>query len=231
MRLLNKDEKYQPLLKGALESIHSYWLPFGFLVYTCGFFIWNIYLSSFGFFEYNLIQIRYLSAGLAFSLPAIFIVGISRFLYRKNIRGNFRFVISGLSILGVIGWGLIFYNVFPWIPQYLGGGKPIPTMLIGNPDQIDFLSNFEIKIAENGGGKRSVQTLPVCLLYQNDKYVLFFNSLISTSTKEHFGFTYRLIALSRDEFLGFQTGVGDYPQVCGLSGITYNGIVQVPFLK
>src|SRR3989344_5529627 len=37
-----------------------------FIIYSTGFVIWNKYLSVFGFFEYNFIQLRYFSAGFIF---------------------------------------------------------------------------------------------------------------------------------------------------------------------
>ena len=39
---------------------------FVFLLYVIGFVAWNSYLLKFGFFEYNLLQTRFISAGLLF---------------------------------------------------------------------------------------------------------------------------------------------------------------------
>ena len=46
--------------------------PITLLAYAIGFIFWNFYLGEFGFFEYNLIQLRFLSAG------ALFVVILTR---------------------------------------------------------------------------------------------------------------------------------------------------------
>ena len=171
-----------------------------------------------GFFEYNLIQIRFLSAGLLLSLPIVLILAATYFPL-KTIAAKRKTIESIIgSITGIlIGfWVPFLFMFFPYIPQYLGGAKPIPVSFIGTPAQIKFLENFDVPSIENGE-KESVQTFPVCLIYQNDQYVLFFTanqeSIISQdSDADNYQFLIktRALLLSRSEYLGLQNMSGEY---------------------
>ena len=192
---------------------HFVWVVFG--IYASGFFVWNVYLSHFGFFEYNLIQIRFLSAGLLWWLPIILVilieVSISRIINstRKKLQELVGFFFGVLVGLWFISLPLF---LFPLIPQYFGGAEPIPTSIIGTPDQIGFLKNFDIPSADNAG-KASVQTFPICLIYQNDQYVLFLTTTLTGTSTDTLGninnvYKSRALSLAKSEYIGFQA-VGD----------------------
>ncbi len=169
---------------------HPTWAVF--IIYASGFFVWNIYLSTFGFFEYNLVQIRYLSAGIILWTPV--------FLFYFLVKNKKVFcILTIISIMAVI-------CLFPLIPQYIGGAKPIPTMILGAPDQITFLSNYDVRKTENAG-RDSVQTGAVCLIYQNDNYILFFNATDIGTTQQIVKI--RILSITRDKFSGFQQAVDE----------------------
>src|ERR1700690_2781378 len=164
----------------ALLIHHAPWAIF--VIYASGFCVWNLYLSRFGFFEYNLVQIRYLSAGLLLCVPILLALFTRTYFLNRIVRKWLIEFVKSSVIALVLVWLLVIFIFFNQIPQYFGGGAPIPTTIIGTPDQIAFLSNFGIRSAENGG-RASVQTYPVCLVYQNDNYALFFSATnISTTT-------------------------------------------------
>lgn len=199
-----------------------------FIIYAVGFSLWNSYLSRFGAFEYNLIQLRYLSAGILFCLTSIFVAGFIYLLYKHFYSKYQHFyskkystlIIIGVCLLCIIGWIVLFTRtIFPRIPQYLGGAKPIRTTIIGSPEQISYLNNFDIPSADNSNNL-SVQTFPVCLIYQNDDYFLFFNasniteSTQSSSTPQQvqLSFNSRAILLDRKNFQGLQAISNEYAE-------------------
>lgn len=47
-----------------IKDLATYISIFLLLVYSSGFIAWNYFLSQYGFFEYNLLQTRYISAGI-----------------------------------------------------------------------------------------------------------------------------------------------------------------------
>lgn len=214
---------------------HFIWIAF--IIYASGFLILNYYLSHFGFFEYNLIQTRFLSTGLFLWLPCALILIISIFLLEKipikyvTLRGIINF--GGGAFIGI--WFSLFPLLFPLVQQVFGGGKPVPASIIGTPEQIAFLANFDIPAADNATGKKSVQTLPVCVIYQNDQHILFFNTTIPATIDPKAGsqlnFNQRVISLRQDQFLGLQQSQGSYPNlVCGLSGSLYRSVIKIPLM-
>jgi hypothetical protein len=167
-----------------------------FSFYALGFLVWNIYLSFFGVFEYNFFQTRYLSSGIYFLIISFPVIIFIDFLCRKVKKAIFKnFIVSFVS-----GTFLIIYTfgIFPWIPQAFGGAKSIPASLIGSPDQIGYLEYFGIRSVENAEGAASVETMPVCVLYQNQDFILI--GLLSTSS--------RAIYLKKDQIRGFQVRGG-----------------------
>lgn len=176
------------------------------VVYAAGFVIWNYHLSQFGFFEYNLVQVRFISAGILFFLfPFLFFfAGI----YNKKIKEYS--CIQGSIMLLIVVWFWFVPTHFYEISQVVGGGKPIPTALIGTIDQMKYVENFNVELAPNSNGKDSVQTSihnPICLIYENDKYAIF---AIQTESVENVTETTatllvkgRVITLSKQNFLGF----------------------------
>ena len=171
-----------------------------FIFYGLGFIIWNQYLIPFGFFEYNLLQVRFLGAGSLFVL-VLFIVMVIVDVFIKL----FGFKISGfvfsliLFLLAVFLFYPFQYLIFARIPQWLGGARPIPTTILGSEQQISYLGALGVKVAANAEGKNSIQTGLVCLVYQNDRYILFQTINLSESVKV------RNVPLSRDQFIGFSS--------------------------
>lgn len=168
------------------------------IIYGTGFFLWNSYLLKFGFFEYNLIQLRYFSAGLLFWVPPLSLF----LLFRRHLSYPTNVIFIFLITLWFFGFQIL---TFPQTPQNWGGARPFAISLIGEPDQIGFLVNFGISSAENAD-KHSVQTDPVCFIYQNDDYALIFKatqrpSLDSTSTP----LAVRVLSLPRSAFSGFHS--------------------------
>ena len=206
-----------------------------FIFYVSGFLVWNAYLSQYGFFEYNLLQARYISAGLLFDIIVFFVFIIIIFLfdnfflffiffnkrvrkplvyYKLQSKKKIFFVTHPIITISIFSFflGLCFYLfpyfIFPNIPQYFGGSKAIPASLIGNSYQMAYLSNYGIGLENNSGDKDSVQTKPVCILYQNQEYILIGildwqenGNLISGSPR-------RIINLKKDQINGFQSKGG-----------------------
>ena len=73
----------------------------------------------------------------------------------------------------------------------------MPTTLIGSEQQIKYLSeNFSLKAFENGGDNLPVQTEPVCIMYQNNDYVIL--GYVTSPSQGH------IISIRRDQFLGYR---------------------------
>lgn len=189
---------FEEFYKTALK----FWPVSGLLlIQGTGFVFWNSYLLGFGFFEYNLIQTRFLSTGLFFWLPLLAAYFLTEFLLRLCKDCFHNRAATFWSFL--FCWLVIFVYLFPNVYQSFGGAAPFPTSLIGSPDQIRFLENLDINPVKNADGKGSIQTNPVCLIYQNDQYILFSNAKIPTQTNET-RVPFRVISISRDQVLGFQ---------------------------
>ena len=173
-------------------------------VYAIGFIVWNTYLLSFGFFEFNIVQLRFISSGLLFLLPLAILSCLS---FAVSGSRTVKFILTAVSILV---WLFLFIIViFPVVPQSFGGARPIPTTIIGTTEQIEYLLNFNITTADNGE-KLPVQTKPVCLIYQNQDYSLVFNAtniLYSDGLvgMRKYKFHSRVLTLPKDRFVGFQS--------------------------
>lgn len=189
--------------------------------YIMGFLVWNIYLALFGFFEYNFLQTRFLSAGIVASLvifPIIVLLYLIidfllRWLYRffkgikflVELKNSIQlFLVSSFFVICLLAYS---YWIFPIIPQFLGGARPVIASILGTPDQIAYLKNFNILSAPNAG-KMSVQTVPICVLYQNNDYVLIgvqYATGIEGSKSKYI----RDLLLKSEQTLGFQYGLGE----------------------
>lgn len=181
-----------------LNSGKEHYVIFTIVVYASGFFLWNKYLLTFGFFEYNFFQVRFISAGLLFWLPIIIFIFIFKGLYSFN---NIRGITNSIFVILIGFWFGFLYFGFSFIPQYFGGGKPVEAHIIGTPSQIRFLQNFNIKTVYTD--KISGQTEAVCILYENNEYI--FLSTLSMSSEEPIELSGRVISVSRDQFIGLQT--------------------------
>lgn len=162
-------------------------IPIGIaLCYVMGFIVWNLYLSLFGYFEYNFLQTRFLSGGAAAIMIIgtldVLIIGLMYFLFAKpfnflksKCRLFFKFenqlYLYFISVLVVSSFLFYAAFIFPLLPQYLGGARPVVASLLSDPEGIEYLNNFNIRSAPNADLKKSVQTLPICILYQSDKYL------------------------------------------------------------
>lgn len=167
-----------------------------FALYGSGFIIWNQRLIPFGFFEYNLLQVRFIAAGLLYILILlIVIVLIDCVLFSFGVfeisKSSIVLIVFLLSIIVLI----FFQTLFIYLPQWIGGGRPIPTTILGTEEQIEYLGSLGIKMADNGG-KKSIQTGLICLIYQNDRYIVF-QSINESSLRN--------VPLSRDRFIGFSS--------------------------
>jgi len=180
-------------------------------LYALGFFIWNFYLSLFGFFEDNFLQTRFLSTGF-FAALAIFgfmsvIFSICTFFrcgwgwFKKQHLFYRSFIVIFLLGLEAIVYTLF---LFPWLPQFFGGARPVIISLLGTADQIRYVGNFNLKAAQNAD-RPSVQTLPTCLLYQNANYILLGIQYSSGQDKDIF---FRNVLLKAVQFVGIQYGLG-----------------------
>lgn len=88
------------------------------LCYIAGFMAWNSYLSHFGFFESNLLQTRFLSAGLLIlSLP------LAIFFFSEKIRNAFNSYKISRQIFLFIIWVLFFGQCFSPIYPNIGEGQ------------------------------------------------------------------------------------------------------------
>ncbi len=225
------------LKKISIKFIENPIPIFVLIIYILGFLIWNYYLNSFGFFEYNIVQLRYFSAGLLFVFVClipflVFYIFLVRFIHKTTPLIILRLVLVALFLW----WSIYFVNhFFPQIPQYWGGIRPLPVSIIGSQEQIIFLSNFNILPAENGSSSPSVQTKAVCLVYQNDDYVLIFNASdvkLSTETNMASVENIRAIEIQKNSFIGIQSMNDPVSNnQCELSKLLYNGNVKLLYSK
>ncbi|MFA6502833.1 MAG: hypothetical protein WCT45_01075 [Candidatus Paceibacterota bacterium] len=210
---MNLEQNPLAAFKKFGEAVAHFYIPATIIIYSSGFLMWNYYLSSFSFFEWNLIQSRYISAGLLIWLPISLAAGVYVITLSRISDEKVKLTIS--SIFGVLVgvWFALISIFFQNIPQYYGGAKPIPVSIIGTQDQIHFFENFNILGAKNGDND-SVQTYPVCLIYQNGQDALFVNAsgFNASSTNKNTGtnFNVRALVINHSQFIGFQSVFGDY---------------------
>jgi hypothetical protein len=200
---------------------HPLLIPCGvFLIYALGFVVWNLYLAAFGVFEFNFLQTRYLSTGIlsfiiigtaAFLVSQlhIFLLGLHKFQNdQSRKRGKIVKTIFFLYFFGIFTTSFSLL-AFPRIPQWVGGAQPIAISLIGTSEQIEYLKNFNIDSAENGGNP-SVQTRRVCLLYQNEHYLLLGVQRWQTELHGPGGqYLSRVLFYKSDQILGYQSKRGE----------------------
>lgn len=170
-----------------------------FVVYSIGFLVWNIYLGQYGFFEYNFLQTRYISAGIIFILPLFLLFYPFSKIIREDGQGRFVFLTCFFVFLFIFA-----KFIFPRIPQYLGGGKPTFVSLLGDSaEQMPYLQNFDIGLQKNGE-KGSVQTEATCLFYQNQEIVLIGVTSWKQENNSLLVSPRRIISLKKDQIRGLQ---------------------------
>lgn len=193
------------------------------LSYMFGFIIWNHTLASYSFFEYSLLQTRYISAGLLFLfflIPIIFLLILIFkkwfikiiLIFKKNKLGFLLWILAIYLImyfLIILALGFSSY-FFKKIPQNLGGGKPFVTAMMSTPETIEYLSNFNVESIRNSGNPE-VETVPVCNLYQNEDLVIIGvkmiiskeSTIVNGKSAEHIQIGYRVLVLKQDQILGY----------------------------
>lgn len=160
--------KNQENTLNILKSISLFISLFSIVAYIAGFFIWNIYLNSFGFMEYDIIQTRFVLTGAVFLilfLLTLLVIDYFINIFKKIDIKKHIFYISLIVAIIIIVYA---NNIFPLIPSVWGGGKPWRLSIISTETEIDYLVNFGIK---RGDGSR-VQTENLCLAYENKDIVL-----------------------------------------------------------
>jgi len=157
--------------------------------YFFGFILWNRYLGSYGFFEINVLQTRFISAGLIFILPVTLL-----FLFvNKEGKDFFTIKFTVWFILYFFGYSLL---LFQHIPQAYGGAKPFPVSILGSQEQIIYLNMFNLASAKDS----TTQTVPVCELYSDGEKMI-----IGVSTIDGLKITsQRVMILNKNETKGFQ---------------------------
>jgi hypothetical protein len=114
----NTKETHALLRISTFATRHFAWIAFG--MYASGFLRWNIYLSHYGFFEYNFTQTRFLSAGLLMWLPVVVVFVAARLvlekvpLENKITRESIDYIGGGLIFIWL---GLLFFVLFPALPE------------------------------------------------------------------------------------------------------------------
>lgn len=179
--------------KKITKEIQESWPLVLGTVYVAGFIVWNRFLSNFGLFEFNLLQTKFISAGI-WAVLSFYLLYVWKL---HTARKSFAIVIFLIYIFSV--FPLI---VFPLIPSSYGGGMPILTSLIGTSDQIKYFDeNFEIPKEKNKNNLLSVQTQPICLFFEREDRMVV--GSISASTL-------RVVTLRGDRFIGFSQPPGGF---------------------
>lgn len=136
------------------------------VLYVAGFLTWNAYLSHFGFFEFDLLQTRFISAGfLCLAIP-----GIPLFLFGQlwNKFSKLNIVWQAVSIFA---WAVLFGTfAMSYVPQYLGGSKPFLASVVMEPEMAKAfnLMGYSYPVTDND----SIETIRGCKIYENRDQVL-----------------------------------------------------------
>jgi hypothetical protein len=195
-----------------------------FILNAVGFFIWNVYLSFFGASEYNFLQTRFLLTGIVAVLFLSFPLFIGYVMYcflremimkidkiqRQKVKIT-KIKIYFFSLFFSLFLGLYIMVIFPLIPQSFGGAKPTVASLLGSPDQMKFVENFNLTLSANSNGKEPVQTQSVCILYQNNDHILIgiqYKRANPNSTSTMIVFE-RNLYIRSDQIIGLQFMPGD----------------------
>lgn len=174
------------------------------ITFVSGFLIWHIFLDSLGFEEIQLFHSRYILTGAVYLLQLFIILIILYSLFNKmpvirrlyywiKSRKDFESLMSGLLIALLVYMStiqLFTYYLFPRIDSRWGGGRPRLISLIADQSYIEYLGNFGIQTEKNSGVKPSVQTINLCIGYENNDNVL----LLLPD---------RIISINKDDIKGF----------------------------
>lgn len=155
--------------KNLIELIAKSITLFVGVSFALGFLIWNIYLQRLGFFSDDLLQVRYVLTGVSFATISLFIFfsipSFGNFIIAKlksTNEKNMKWLLISTTIFVV--WVFIFsFIIFPFMPQWLGGGSPRVVSLVTTTQEINYLNKFGIK---NGLGS-FVQSENICIAYED----------------------------------------------------------------
>ena len=201
------------------------------IAYGVGFIAWNFFLVRFGFFEYNLLQTRFLSAGALFLLP--FVIGwylikkvsLALLLIYKKCLADRWVPLVKLGVKFILGVSLVVYyylfvsKIFPKTDQYIGGAKPFPILIIFEPGKVNFYKDLGFEFYPSGQGQPEKLSRPVCNLYQNNDFVIL--GIVNPIKIEELETTIstRIVILKREEAVSFspvpaQNAQRDYGEKC-----------------
>jgi hypothetical protein len=184
-----------------------------------GFLIWNFYLVQLGFYEFNIIQARYIHTGILFLIlvaPVIFFI----YIILKKIKVKNKKISSILLFYCLAIFSLFFlfvYSlfVFPRISQAWGGAQPRVLSIIASETDIEYLASFGIQPSS------PVITQNLCVAYENQEFILILlgNRVLSVK-KDYFKGFNSLPAKTRDQIaddcsklaIGWVSNKADWPQ-------------------
>lgn len=206
-------DKIHPLIK-LLDLLTKYFIFLLFFIYLTGFLIWNFYLFNLGFSEFEMIQTKFLSAGILFFVLFFFVFSLAWLIYKllsyhnkyEHVLKKFKFaaILVGLIIYFLI---LFIFSVlfFPKIPFFLGGAEPQIQSIIGPEEQIKLLPTFAIATAS------PQQTENLCIAYENnDSFIaLVFEQPEAEAAAKGATIKYRALKFRKDIITGFGSIKGD----------------------
>ena len=159
------------------------------LLVVVGYLVWSTYLYSFGFVQNDFLRSKYIMAGFAFVFLSLIllsilmqILGLLYFLYSKIVPSKLDDLskrafkatetIRHLIILCAVPIWFLFYtqNIFPLLPNVLGGGQPRALSLLAIESSMPLLNSLSIQIGEGA----IYQTANLCVLDQDNQgiYIL-----------------------------------------------------------
>ena len=154
-------------------EIKRYFELSGFLLFMCyvsGFFAWNSYLGHFAFFEYDLLQTRFISAGALILVPLIVIYLISNKLNNRFFKLDIK-----NKIATYIVWVIVFsYIVLPFVPGYLDGASPSLVSIVADTNTLNTLKSMNLLHSDG------IESIRGCKIYENsDLLIIGFQPVIT----------------------------------------------------
>ena len=173
--------------------------------YIVGFIAWNSHLVHYGFFEYNLLQTRFISAGFLILFPLvspfyIFPKGLSWVINKNNSTAVWRFLFVILAILYLF---LSVNYLFPKFSQKIGGAAPFPLSIVADQTTLKTLEDFGVKPGDNAN-KTSLQTQSVCAIYSNEDFLIFGITKVDDNGVFRID---RFLVLKKEKVTGFEIGI------------------------
>lgn len=163
-----------------------------YLVLLFGIFPWGdmVFLNTIFY------KLDFFLLGYFFHFPLFFLIFIIDCICRRfNKKLRILYLLFSFFVYLFIFSGY----VFRYVPQVYGGGLPVLSYLVGTEEQIKRLDSLNFRSVKNGD-KEAVQTDLVCIIYQNNDYILVMN--LPSSNMEPI-LQKRVLTLSRQAFTGF----------------------------